>query len=57
MSIRDLAKTSGIARGMISLMENGRLNPRGDEFDRVMAALEGAASKEAGESRTPASPT
>jgi len=57
ISIRKLAEASGIARGMISLMENGRLNPTGREFDRVMAALEGAATKEAGDLSAPASPT
>lgn len=39
ISLRELSKRSGISRGFLSLMENGRMVPRGDEFDRVMEAL------------------
>jgi predicted transcriptional regulator len=42
-----LAVESGISKGILSLMENGRLIPRGDEHERIMDALarlaEGAA--------------
>ena len=39
VSLDRLAAESGISKGILSLMENGRLIPRGDEHERVMDAL------------------
>lgn len=39
VSMRELEKRSGINRSVLSLAEQGRLVPKGDEFDRVMTAL------------------
>lgn len=39
LSIRDLAALSGIDRGILSQVENGRLIPSGDEWTAVTAAL------------------
>jgi transcriptional regulator with XRE-family HTH domain len=40
VSIRQLARESGVSRGLLSLMEHGRLIPTGDEYDRIVAALD-----------------
>lgn len=40
VSMRDLEKRSGVSRGVLSLIESSRMVPTGDEFDRVMGALE-----------------
>lgn len=40
MSIRELARRSGINAGFLSRMEHGRMVPSSSEFHRVMAALE-----------------
>lgn len=37
--MRELEKRSGVNRSVLSLAEQGRLVPKGDEFDRVMTAL------------------
>lgn len=42
LSIRELSRLTGISRGMLSLMEHGRMVPTGEEYSRVMAALENA---------------
>ena len=39
ISLQQLATVTGISKGLLSLMENGRLIPRGDEHERVMDAL------------------
>ena len=39
MGITELARRSNINIGNMSLMENGRLIPTGEEFRRVMVAL------------------
>ncbi len=39
MGITELARRSGVNMGTLSLMENGRLIPTGDEFHRIMVAL------------------
>jgi len=46
ISLRELEAATGINRGLLSYMENRGLQPSGDEFDKVMTALE-AADKEA----------
>ncbi len=40
VSIRALATESGISRGLLSLMENGRMTPTSEEYDRIIAALD-----------------
>ena len=50
LSLRQLAKMSGVARGMISLMERGRMVPTGEEYTKIMDAL---ARIEAGEAPPP----
>jgi transcriptional regulator with XRE-family HTH domain len=45
LSIRDLSALSGIDRGILSQVENGRLIPSGNEWTAVTAAL--AKAKEA----------
>lgn len=40
ISIRQLAARSGVARGMLTLMEHGRLLPTNDEYQRIVAALD-----------------
>lgn len=40
VSIRQLAIESGVDRGLISLMESGRLIPTGEQYERVVNALE-----------------
>lgn len=39
ITLERLATETGISKGILSLMENGRLIPRGDEHERVMDAL------------------
>jgi predicted transcriptional regulator len=39
ISIRDLAALSGVDRGILSQVENGRVIPSGDEWTAVTAAL------------------
>ena len=39
ITLERLARECGIGKGLLSLMENGRLIPRGDEHERVMDAL------------------
>ena len=39
LSIRDLARLSGIDKAILSQAENGRLVPSGDEYQAVMKAL------------------
>jgi transcriptional regulator with XRE-family HTH domain len=41
VSLRQLANASGINKGVISLMEHGRLIPTGVEYERITAALAG----------------
>ena len=40
ISLAELAAESGVAKPYLSLFENGRAIPRGDEYERVVAALE-----------------
>jgi transcriptional regulator with XRE-family HTH domain len=39
VTLRQLAAASGVHRGLLSQMENGRLIPRPDEYRRITAAL------------------
>lgn len=39
MSLDQLAALTGINKGILSMAENGRIIPTGDEYDRVRAAL------------------
>lgn len=39
MSMRELERRSGVNRWILSLAEQGRLTPTGEEFDKVMAVL------------------
>ncbi len=39
LSIRDLARLSGVNRGILSMAENGRIIPSGLEWTAVTAAL------------------
>lgn len=39
ISIRTLARLSGVGKGVLSRCEHGRMIPTPDEFGRVMAAL------------------
>lgn len=54
ISLNELATEAGVAKGNISMMENGRLNPTSDEHQKIMAALERleAAKKEAAAAAT-----
>lgn len=40
ISIRRLAELSGVNRGTLSLVEQGRLVPTGADYQKVMAALD-----------------
>lgn len=40
ISIRELARVSGVNRGLISLMETGRMVPTGLEYDHIQAAID-----------------
>lgn len=40
ISIGQLSARSGVPKGNISMMENGRLNPTSSEHAKIMAALE-----------------
>jgi len=40
LSVRDLARLSGVSAGLLSHFENGRMIPRADEFDKVWDALQ-----------------
>lgn len=40
LSLRDLAKLTGISRGLLSLYERGRYVPTEDEMARLMVALD-----------------
>ena len=40
VSIRTLQAESGVSRGLLTLFESGRMTPTGDEYDKVMAALD-----------------
>lgn len=42
LSLRDLEDASGIYRGFLSRMENGVMIPTGEEFSKVMRAIEAA---------------
>ena len=48
LSLRDLARLSGVAAPLLSLLEQGRGIPTPDEYARIVEALEQAAAKEAG---------
>ena len=39
VSIRTLQAESGVSRGLLTLFESGRMTPTGDEYDKVMRAL------------------
>lgn len=39
LSIRQLESLSGVSRATLSLVEQGRLVPKGSEYDAVAAAL------------------
>lgn len=39
VSIRQLSTASGVSRGLLSLMEGGRMIPTAREWDAVTAAL------------------
>ena len=39
LSLRELAKLSGVNHVTLALAEQGRLVPTGDEYQKVMAAL------------------
>jgi transcriptional regulator with XRE-family HTH domain len=39
VSLNELHRRTGIAKGMLSLYENGRMVPNAGEYERVMAAL------------------
>jgi transcriptional regulator with XRE-family HTH domain len=45
LSLRDLAALSGIDRGILSMVENGRVIPDGDEYKAVMDALRKVATE------------
>ncbi len=40
VSLRELAAASGINKGLISMMEHGRVMPTSAEYDRIVAALD-----------------
>jgi transcriptional regulator with XRE-family HTH domain len=40
VSLRQLASEAGIGRGLLSLMESGRMTPTSEEYDRIIAALD-----------------
>ena len=40
ISLRQLALNSGVDKGTLSRCEAGRMIPTGEQFDRVMAALD-----------------
>ena len=40
LSLRELAKLSGVNHVTLALAEQGRLVPTGDEYQKVMAALQ-----------------
>ena len=40
VSIRKLAELSGVNRGTLSLVEQGRLVPTGDDYEKVRRALD-----------------
>ena len=40
ISLRQLARASGVGRGLLSLMESGRMVPTSEEYDKIVAALE-----------------
>lgn len=40
VTLRQLAKESGVAAPYLSLMEQGRGIPTSDEYDRIIAALD-----------------
>jgi predicted transcriptional regulator len=40
LSLRDLAKLSGVNHVTLALAEQGRLIPTGDEYQKVMRALD-----------------
>ncbi len=39
ITLEELSEASGVHKALLSLMENGRMIPRGDEHERVMDAL------------------
>lgn len=50
MSMRELERRSGVNRWILSLAEQGRLVPTGEEFEKVMGVLRAeVALQEAGE--------
>jgi len=40
ISLRQLAKESGVGRGFLSLMEQGRMMPTSEQYARIVKALE-----------------
>ena len=40
LSLRSLAKLSGVTHVTLALAEQGRLIPNGDEYQRIVAALD-----------------
>jgi transcriptional regulator with XRE-family HTH domain len=56
VSMRELARLSGVASPILSQCERGRMIPTAEEFSKVMAALEAAVSREAAGSSIPVEP-
>lgn len=40
LSLRQLSEESGISRGLLSMMETGRMVPKAEEFQKATAALD-----------------
>ena len=45
ISLDQLAAESGVAKPYLSMFENGRAIPRGDEYERIVDALDRMAAK------------
>lgn len=48
VSMSELSRLSGVSKGLLSMMEAGRLIPTEDEYGRVTAALDERAASLAG---------
>jgi predicted transcriptional regulator len=46
ISLKELARRTGINSGTLSHLESGRMNPTGAEFERVMAVLRDAEAQQ-----------
>jgi transcriptional regulator with XRE-family HTH domain len=54
LSLRELAKLSGVNHVTLALAEQGRLIPTGDEYQKVMGALTAAGASASAASLRPA---